>query len=148
MSCSIVGKVCPECPFSRAVKPGALGGSPPEKYIAQSIGPFVLPCHLHCDFTNPDWKAKVIDTPQCLGAATFRANLGVDCVMPPALIRAKPDHETVFSNHAEFVAHHLQTGIAFARYFVQSLNLPQAVIAEMTSPEVKLLEASAINCKL
>ncbi len=108
---------CPACPFSRAVAPGALGGSPISKYVGQIIGPFVLPCHKHCDFDDPQWREKSIETPQCAGAAIFRANLGVNKLLPPALHKMPEDRETVFGSLTEFVQHHLQcdhlTAIAY-----------------------------------
>lgn len=96
---------CAACPFSKAVKPGALGGSEPETYIGQAHGPFLLPCHKACDFDDPDWKVKTIDTPQCAGAAIFRANIGVADKMPPA-IHALPPSDAVFTSEAAFLAHH------------------------------------------
>lgn len=130
--CSIVGKICPECPFSRAVKPGALGGSPVQKYIGQILAPFLLPCHLHCDFEDPEWKDldRLISTPQCLGAATMRANMEIDFLMPPQLLRAPVDHHTVFSNPDEFILHHTRSTSI-------NLDLRSAAMAELLDPKAK-----------
>ena len=106
---------CSNCPFSRAVAPGALGGSPVETFIGQAYGPFVLPCHKACDFSDPDWKAKAIDTPQCAGAAIFRANVKVAPMMPPSLHALPEDKVTVFASAVEFYAHHKQVDIDTAR---------------------------------
>lgn len=107
-----VANPCPECPFNRRVKPGTLGGSPVSTYVGQIVGPFVIACHMHIDFQDAAWRdaTTYAGTPQCAGAAALRANIGVDALMPAALPRAKPNHERVFSDLAEFVAHHTQLG--------------------------------------
>jgi hypothetical protein len=117
---------CKECPFSKDIEPGALGGSPVETYIGQAIGPFILPCHMACDFSDPHWKQKAINTPQCAGAAHFRANIGV-AEMLPSQIHKLPESEKSFANLAEFVAHHLRTGIDQARVFLR-FNPPAALL--------------------
>lgn len=106
MSVTHMQQVCKACPFSRTVEPGALGGSSPETYLGQAAGPFVLPCHLHCDFEDPDWKAKSINTPQCAGAAIYRANIGVAWGLPDAIHHLAPNVEAVFATPEEFLAHH------------------------------------------
>jgi len=108
---------CPECPWSRGVKPGALGGSPPEVYIGQAAGHYVLPCHKHCDFSDPNWRVKAIDTPQCAGAAIFRANIGIDGYMPSKIHRLPANPVDVFATSAEFLAYHrcISLGEAAAR---------------------------------
>ena len=106
INCNHVKAACPDCPFSRSVTPGALGGSHPFVYLGQAAGPFVLPCHKHCDFADPDWKAKAINTPQCAGAAIFRANIGVADLLPEQIHKMSPNHETVFSSPEEFLMHH------------------------------------------
>lgn len=127
-----VKKVCPECPFSRAVEPGALGGSHPLKYVAQAMGPFALPCHMHCDFNDPQWRQKSFATPQCLGAATFRANVGVQDRLPEAFERVPENHEDVFSSFAEFLAHHTNMPLALA---TEILNQP-GFLAELLRKEL------------
>lgn len=104
-----VCKACPECPFNRSVKPGALGGSPVTTYIGQIYGPFSIACHMHIDFKDPKWKEgdTYIKTPQCAGATIMRANLGTDKYMPDAMPRLPPDRETVFADMVEFTLHHL-----------------------------------------
>jgi hypothetical protein len=99
-------KVCSECPFSRAGPPGALGGSPPEMYVGQVNHPtFWLPCHCACDFSDPNWKTNVA-VAQCVGAATFRANVGV--VPGGSILRLPPNAVDVFADFAEFLMHHKQ----------------------------------------
>lgn len=99
---------CKECAFSRAVEPGCLGGSEPEVYIGQSFAPFAIPCHCHCDFSDPDWKSKAGpgETPQCAGVAIFRANIGAKGVLPKALTYLDVNNDLVFSDPVQFLAHH------------------------------------------
>lgn len=97
---------CATCPFARTTAPGTLGGSPVETYIGQVHGPFVLPCHCAVNYDDPQWREKAIDTPQCAGAAIFRANVGAAAKMPAAIHKLPGGHPNVFSNEAEFVAHH------------------------------------------
>lgn len=113
MSCRNPKKACAECVFNRKCEPGALGGSDVTVYIGQVYAPFSIPCHLHCDFNDPEWKMKAGpgQTPQCAGTATFRANLGMNEKRGTGkawdtLLTHEPDHETCFSSYAEFMAHH------------------------------------------
>lgn len=88
-------------------RPGGLGGSPPETFIGQAFGPFILPCHKHCDFDDPDWKQKVIDTPQCAGAAMFRKAMGISKRLPKELHSLEPEGP-LLANPVEFYVHHKQ----------------------------------------
>lgn len=117
---------CADCPFSRAVKPGALGGSSPETYIGQIHGPFILPCHKACDFSDPEWKDKSIDTPQCRGAAIFRANLGLTGLLPAPIQQMTPNREKVFGSAVEFYSHH--KGISQYEACKQLLMEPPALL--------------------
>lgn len=117
---------CAECPWSKNVTPGALGGSTPDVYIGQAYGPFILPCHMACDFSDPDWKSKVNTTAQCAGAASFRASVGVAEALPDALHKLEP-HPDVFKTPGEFVAHHCKVGIAAAN-MVLALSPPSTLM--------------------
>ena len=99
---------CDECGFSRSCPPELLGGSPVETYIGQAWGPFMVPCHKACDFSDPEWKDKAFETLQCAGMAIFRANLGSAKLMPAEIQQLPADTETVFKNEIEFMAHHKQ----------------------------------------
>lgn len=103
MNPKCVSTPCPECPFSRACKPGDLGGSPWTKYVGQVAGPFWLPCHAHSDFDDPNWKTDY-SKPQCCGAATFRTHVNR---VNPKLASMPANHTLVFSSFEEFVSHHL-----------------------------------------
>lgn len=126
-----VKKTCPECPWSRQAKPGALGGSPPETYLGQIVGPFLLPCHMHCDFSDPQWREKMDVTAQCAGAAIFRANIGVDTLMPDPIARQPKSTEHVFANAAEFLAHHAGVSVAEARKRLQATPVVELLRREV-----------------
>lgn len=83
----------------------------------------MLPCHLHCDFKDPNWKSKdtLVETPQCAGAAIFRANMGLSSAMPKSLHKMPADTSKVFSNPQEFYAHHKGISMAEADYQLQVL---------------------------
>lgn len=137
MVCNSVKAPCPECPFSRSVTPGALGGSSPFKYIGQIIGPFVLPCHMHCDFNDPQWREKSADTPQCRGAAEMRANIGVQDLLPVQFQRVPTNHEGVFSTLPEFLAHHGKMPLEQARAMLSSPGVLASLLkAEMGNQRV------------
>ena len=122
INCTHVKTPCPDCPFSRSVRPGALGGSPATTFIGQAYGPFILPCHKHCDFNDPQWKAKTINTPQCAGAAIFRANVGVAPLLPDAIHKLPANHEAVFSTAAEFLSHHMMLPLEYAQEVLSTLT--------------------------
>lgn len=94
---------CSACPFSRKGTPGELGGSDAAIYVGQVSGPFFLPCHQQYQDGKP---TDDMSNPQCAGAAIFRSNIGVADRIPPILHHLPPDRDTVFANHAEFLAHH------------------------------------------
>lgn len=101
-------KPCSDCAFRRCSEPGHLGGSTPEVYIGQTRGPFLIPCHL----TYPSLEEgerlhdKMHCMGQCAGSAIFRANCGLNGLLPPEIPQLEPDHEAVFSSPVEFLAHH------------------------------------------
>lgn len=120
-------KACKQCPFSRQVEPGALGGSPPETYVGQIIGNFWLPCHLHSDFSDPRW-GQDISKAQCAGAAVMRANLGIDGRMPAELHKLPAgSDENVFTALWEFIAHHTGLSEAEAREWLK-LHPPRLML--------------------
>lgn len=94
---------CKDCPFARHTPPGALGGGSLEMYLGQVVGPFFLPCH-----NSPGYKQSVINLNdrQCAGAAVFRANLGVDVLMPDSLLHLPAADPLVFVGPLEFLMHH------------------------------------------
>lgn len=102
-----VTKPCKDCPFMAWTEPGALGGSAPEVYMGQIFGPFVLPCHKACDFDDPQWREKSINTPQCAGAAMFRKSMGISDYLPDVIHSLEPDGP-VLDSPVKFYAHHKQ----------------------------------------
>jgi hypothetical protein len=112
---------CDECPFNRRVKPGALGGSDPLRYIGQAEAGFVIPCHKTIDYSDPEWNTKCLGTAsQCAGLAIYRANCGINLEQAPANVVIKTmgatpgvqlelpaNRELVFASHAEFLSHHV-----------------------------------------
>jgi hypothetical protein len=58
------------------------------------------------------------DLLQCAGAAIFRANIGVDDLMPNFLLKQEVDEELVFSTSAELIAHHGQVPLFVAQVFL------------------------------
>ena len=105
-------KPCKTCPFSKAVEPGALGGSSVETYVGQANGPFFLPCHESTDYDDPNWK-KDTAKPQCRGAAQFRANVGREFSNELLQTEERDDSE-VFGSYPEFIAHHLKESLCNA----------------------------------
>ena len=121
-----IKKACKACPYSKSVIPGATGGSPPDVYVGQGHGPFYLPCHKTCDFSDPDWKTDV-DTPQqCAGAAIYRSNIGRGKLMPPMLHILPPD-DSVFHSPEELLAHHLQVSTEVAAAYLKN-NTPEQLM--------------------
>ena len=124
---------CGSCPFSRAVKPGTLGGSHPTVFVGQSIGPFVLNCHTADGYEHK--RTDCLAVAQCAGAAIFRANLGVADRLPDAIHKLPADHELVFSSHAELVSHHCQMPEEWAAVMIG--DPLQWLSREMLDPECR-----------
>ena len=99
-------RACPGCPFAKSCKSGELGGSSVETYIGQIIGPFFLPCHEVSGYQGNDTQLHTCKR-QCVGAAVFRANIGVAKHLPNELLRLPEGSDpNVFGTLDEFVAHH------------------------------------------
>lgn len=140
-------KPCEECPFRRASYPrglGLIGGSPPEVYVGQSMGPFLLPCHM-----TPDYEQDRRDPghAQCAGAAIYRANVGVSDRMPAQLIKAEPDATEVFGSHAEFLAHYYGVSVQVAEVWLKHVPPDELLLREAQRASVTLVEKSKINQK-
>ena len=116
---------CGACPYSKSVIPGATGGSDPEVYVSQGHGPFWLPCHKTCDFSDPSWKENY-QAQQCAGAAIYRANIERDSLMP-AMMHKLPKNDKVFGSPGELYAHHKQITIEEAKLFLQN-NSPDTLM--------------------
>lgn len=99
-------KPCASCPFRRSVEPGTLGGSPPETFIGQAFACFWLPCHEQAEEVEPGRHRYTNDTPQCAGAAIYRANAHANIRNGDRILRLEADKDLVFASPAEFLAHH------------------------------------------
>ena len=96
-------KPCKSCPFRRdndLEKPNP-GGSPPEVYIGQSRGPFMLPCHKGKNYAGKE--TDLTQALECAGAAIFRSNCEIPYRLPDQILSLPKDTETVFSNEREFL---------------------------------------------
>lgn len=111
-------KPCAECPFSRTVTPGALGGSDPTVYIGQAFGAFWLPCHMSSGYM--DNRADHAKHRQCAGAAMYRDLNGLSDLMPEMILALRGDPNLVFSSHAEFLAHHTGSSVEEATEFLKT----------------------------
>lgn len=105
-------KPCPGCPYARQTARGELRGQDPRRFVAQALGPFLLPCHRSEERPGGEgWREISTDRPQCAGAAMFRGALEEQRLrdhrrMPAALTHLEPDYELVFRDPAEMVSHH------------------------------------------
>lgn len=134
-------KPCRECAFSRSSTPGELGGSDATVYIGQCAGPFFIPCHMTYETNDQALRENLHCTGGCAGAAVFRANLGVDVLMPKGINRLPADHEAVFSTNAEFLAHHRQISISEANEILARRPPLQLLKDELNKAQVVMLDA-------
>lgn len=87
---------CRACPWARRACPGWLGSDySREKWLHVAHGDDAVECHLK-------------PAQECAGIATFRANV---CKRPRGGLVLPKDHGVVFSNGAEFTAHHGSIGV-------------------------------------
>lgn len=133
----VVKEPCPECAFRRDIKPGALGGSAPEVYVGQAEGHFMVPCHMHCDFSDPHWRDKAFETPQCAGLAVYRANQGLDRGLPDVIQRRAENRDLVFASHAEFYAHHKGISMAEAEAQLRALPPKKLLAMQLSRPTTR-----------
>jgi hypothetical protein len=83
---------CSDCPWRRDALPGWLGGSTARAWVSEAHGDGVMDCH-------------VLIGAQCVGAATYRANV-VKAPRDPRALRAEKDKGRVFATPQEFIDHH------------------------------------------
>ena len=111
-------KPCGECPFRRCAPAGWLGNATPEEFINTALADDAMPCHPTVDYTRDDWRESMVEegtkVQHCVGARIFFAN---QCKLPRnpvyllaqqngEVIKMAADRAAVFSNRAEFLAHH------------------------------------------
>lgn len=122
-------KPCKTCPFSRTSTPGELGGSSVETYIGQAVGAFWIPCHECVDYSDPNWRYQY-KASQCAGLAIYRANCH-PAIRPDTLLSLPPDKELVFSEPAEFIAHHYYIPVEAARAALEVITPERLLEIEM-----------------
>lgn len=83
-------KACSDCPLRRDALRGWLGGSTPEQYARLCHSDAVVECHVHAGS-------------RCAGLAIYRRNT---VKWQPEDHKLPADHDTIFSNVMEFIAHH------------------------------------------
>lgn len=89
---SQITRPCSDCPLSRGSLNGWLGGGKPEDWGHALHSESLMNCH-------------VLEGAQCAGAAIYRSNVCKRMVDKDLLV-LPADREAVFSNRAEFLAHH------------------------------------------
>ncbi len=122
---------CKQCPFRRVGLPGYLGGSTPETFMGQAHGEFYLPCHMTYINGNP----REFASPQCAGAAIYRANV---CKAPRSAftLQLPADKDKVFAAPAEFIAFHKRITVAEAEQQLLKKSVAQHLIDELSKTEV------------
>lgn len=125
-------KPCSECPFGRKTKAGLLGGADPTVYIGQARGPFVLSCHKDPDYEQSTALEKHAELKGCAGAAIYRANNGLDKLMPKELYSLPENHAAAFSSPAELLAHHSEITLEEAEAFLKALPQEYWLAVEMS----------------
>lgn len=83
-------KACSDCPLRRDSLNGWLGGAAPEEYAQLCHSDEIVECHVHAGS-------------RCAGLAIYRRNA---CKSQPKEHELPKDHEAIFSNRMEFIAHH------------------------------------------
>lgn len=125
-------KPCPECPFSRTIEPGNLGGSAPEVYVGQIVLPFWLPCHCSANYEGKATDANEVT--ECAGAAIMRANLG----LPPVRgLLSLPPSSASFDSLAGFYAHHTGQPIEQAQAYLTLEKVRALAVTELQDPNVR-----------
>lgn len=134
-------KPCQGCPLARATSTEYLNArakSPhgARRFIGQTMGPFLLPCHHPQDAEN--WE-NVMDPshPQCAGAAMYRDLTGSAKKMPDSFIRLKGDEELVFGSHVEYLAYHEKLSIQEAARVLRETPPEQMLRDEMAHPNLR-----------
>ena len=100
-------------------------------YVGQAVLPFWLPCHSSANYCGK--ASDVNNVTQCVGAATFRANIGMTRAQLPEPLALHPENKKlVFSTLAEFYAHHKKISVIEAQDI-----LTDEKIKELTQKQLK-----------
>ena len=125
---------CSECPFRKGTKHN--GGSAPEVYVGQAMGPFLLACHMDPEYFDNPYSPSLT---QCGGAAIFRANIGAAQRMPAFMLNLPADTEQVFATPAELIAHHRGISIAEAEEILKETPPEVLLLIELCKTGVRLV---------
>jgi hypothetical protein len=88
-------KPCHDCPWRRKAVPGWLGANNATEWLNFAHGEAKVDCH----------TVKGDPQPQCVGIATYRANI-LKLPRDPSILRGKVDRKNVFATPGEFIDHH------------------------------------------
>jgi hypothetical protein len=133
-------KPCSGCPFSRTGDPSKddkEGNTDPLRLLAQAMGPFMLPCHQESDYEENRF-AETFKLAQCAGAATYRSNLGMGSLFPPAFHILPADHEKVFSSPIEMLAHYNGISAEEAAKILADKDLRKLLQKELDDQRVRV----------
>jgi hypothetical protein len=86
----LLTRACSDCPLRRDSLKGWLGGATPDEYARLCHSDEVVECHVHAGS-------------RCAGLAIYRKNVAK---RQPVEHELPADRGSVFSNRAEFLAHH------------------------------------------
>ncbi len=105
-----------------------------ERFIGQSVGPFVLPCHMTKEFG--EFRERFDNdepSPHCVGAQIYRANIGVSHLLPEQATGEKvpTDYDTVFGGHDELLSHHRGITIEEAKQLLKETSPLEHLEGEM-----------------
>lgn len=119
---------CAQCPFARSTPKEYLDtrGYNGDRFVAQAHMSALLPCHMD----NAEGIADVYGkNRQCAGAAIFRTHINAD--INPKLAKLPEDHQTIFSNELELIAHHAGVSLLEAHHHLEEVGLHNLIISEV-----------------
>lgn len=100
--CKQLKTPCNQCPWRKKAAPGWLGASTPVEFLQQSEAEIHMPCHLHVDYEQDNWREQADSAPPCAGRAIHFANR---CKQSKTVEKVERSEE-VFTNPQEFIDHH------------------------------------------
>lgn len=125
---------CACCPFTTNCSPEYMKSknSTPEQFIGQAYGPFLLPCHMPPSFDKGEFQ----EGPQCAGAAIFRANVGVDRLLPEEVGRLPPS-DKAFPTAVAFLAYQKEITLEEAHRQLPAKRIGELVRKELSNQSVR-----------
>lgn len=104
-----------------------------ERFIGQASGPFTLPCHMHKDFQDLLTEPKTCIG--CAGAAIYRSNCGYPC-MGESVHRLPKNHDLVFSNPEQLLAHHRGVTLDDAKKMLENHPVSYWLASELSKAKI------------